>query len=119
MWGPGSKRKIQAELPAEQSEKQPSIPLQKQQRLSSLDHSYAKDPGEERDFRKQVNIITENLKTKKDSFTAGSISKCVESWREITSDKWILQTVSKGASTELEDLASVPLSTTHKTERLY
>ena len=41
------------------------------------------------------------------------------SWREITSDKWILQTVSKGASIELEDLASIPLSTAHKTERLY
>ena len=43
----------------------------------------------------------------------------MESWREITSDKWILQTVSKGASIELEDLASIPLSTAHKTERLY
>ena len=80
----------------------------------SLDHCRAKDPGEEVDFRKQINIITENLKTKKDSFTAGSISKCMESWREITSDKWILQTVSKGASTELH-----LLSTAHKTERLY
>ena len=89
----GSKGKIQAELPAEQSEKQSSIPLQKQPRLSSLDHSYAKDPDEEVDFRKQVNIVNENLKTKKDSFAADSISKCVGNWREITSDKWILQTV--------------------------
>ena len=85
----------------------------------SLDHCYAEDLGEEVDFRKEINVITENLKTKKDSFTAGSISKCVEIWREITPDKWILQTVSKGASTELEDLASIPLSTVHKTERLY
>ena len=43
----------------------------------------------------------------------------MQSWREIASDKWILQTVSKGASIELEDLASIPLSTAHKTERLY
>ena len=89
------------------------LPLQKQPRLSSL------DPSEEADFRKQVNLITGNLKIKKDSFTAGSISNCMESWREITSDKWILQTVSKGASIELEDLASIPLSTAYKTERLY
>ena len=116
---PGSKRKIQAKLPAEQSEKQPSISLQKQSRLSSLDHCYAKDSGEEVDFRKQVNIVIKNSKTKKDSFTAGFISKCVESCRETTSDKWILQTVSNGASIELEDLASIPLSTAHKTERLY
>ena len=87
--------------------------------LSSLDHCYAKDPCKEVDFRKQVSIITENLKTKKDSFIAGSISKSVESWREITSDKCVLQTVSKGVSIELEDLASIPLSTAHKTERLY
>ena len=43
----------------------------------------------------------------------------MESWREIASDKWILQTASKGASIELEDLASIPLSTARKTERLY
>ena len=43
----------------------------------------------------------------------------MESWRETTSDKWILQTVSKGASIELEDGASIPLSTAHKTEKLY
>ena len=63
--------------------------------------------------------MTGNFKTKKDSLTAGSICKCVESWTEITSDKWILQTVSNGASTKLEDLASMPLSTAHKTKRLY
>ena len=34
-------------------------------------------------------------------------------------DKWILQTVSKEASIELEDLASILLRTAHKTERLY
>ena len=73
--------------------------------LSSLDHWYAKDPGiEEVDFRRQVNITTENLKTKKDSLTVGFISKCVESWKEITLDKWILQTVSRGTLlTELKD----------------
>ena len=47
------------------------------------------------------------------------MSYCVESWREITSDKLILQTVSKEASIELEDFASIPLCTAHKTERLY
>ena len=85
----------------------------------SLDNCYAKDPGKELGFRKQVNIITENFKTKKDSFTVDSISKCMESWREVTSDKWILQTVSKQASIELEVLASIPLSNFHRTERLY
>ena len=43
----------------------------------------------------------------------------MESCRETTSDKWILQTVSKGASIELEDGASIPLSTARKTEKLY
>ena len=117
--GAGVKRKIQAELPAEQSEKQSSIPFQKQPWLLSLDHCYAKDPCEEVDFRKQANIITENLKTKNDSFTADSINRCMKRWKEITSDKWIFQTFSKRASIELEGLASIPLITTHKTERLY
>ena len=43
----------------------------------------------------------------------------MKSWREITSDKWILQTVSRGASIELEDLASIRLSIAHKTKRLF
>ena len=43
----------------------------------------------------------------------------MESWREVTSDKWILQTVSKRASIELEVLVSIPLSNFHRTERLY
>ena len=104
--GRGQREKFKPQLPAEQSEKQSSIPLQKQPRLSSQDHCCANDLGKEVDFRKKVNIVTENLKTKKNSFTAGSISKCVESWKEITSDKSILQTVSKVASIKLEDLAS-------------
>ena len=67
----------------------------------------------------KVNVTTKNLTTKNDSFTASSISKCMENWREITSDKWFLQTVSKGASNELEGLANIPLSIAHKTEKLY
>lgn len=60
-----------------------------------------------------------NLKIGKDSFTAGFISKCMESWKEITSNKSILQTVSRGAPIELKELASIPLNTAHKAERLY
>ena len=101
--GRGQREKFKPQLPAEQSEKQSSIPLQKQPRLSSLDHCCANDLGKEVDFRKKLNIVTENLKTKKNSYTAGSISKCVESW---ISHKSILQTVSKVASIKLEDLAS-------------
>ena len=59
--------------------------------------------------------MTKNLKAKKDSFIAGSISKCMENSKEITSEKWILQTVSRGASIELKCLASTPLSTASKT----
>ena len=70
------------------------------------------------DFRKQLNIITKDFKAKKGSFATGFISKC-KSWKEMTSDKWILQTVSRGASMELEDLAIILLSTDQKTERLY
>lgn len=43
----------------------------------------------------------------------------MESWKEITSDKSILQTVSRGAPIELKELASIPLNTAHKAERLY
>ena len=70
------------------------------------------------DFRKQLNIITKDFKAKKGSFATGFISKC-KSWKEMTSDKWILQTVSRGASMELEDLAIILLSTDQNTERLY
>ena len=59
-----------------------------------------------------------NLKIGKDSFTAGFISKFMESWKEITSNKSILQTVSRGAPIELKELASIPLNTAHKAERL-
>ena len=78
--------------------KQSFILLKEKPQLLSLDHCYAKDPSEEVDFRKQVNIITENLKTRMDSNTAGSTSTYIEGWKEITSDKWILQTASRGVS---------------------
>ena len=48
---------------------------QKQPMLSTLDQFYAKDLSEEIDFKKEVNIITKNLKINMNSFSVGCVSK--------------------------------------------
>ena len=55
-----------------------------------------KDPGEEINFEKQVNVIT-NVKTKK-LLLACSISKYLPRLKGITPGKSILQTASTGNS---------------------
>ena len=40
---------------------------------------------------------------------AGGISKHINNWKGLTSDKWILKTI-RGAHIEIEDLDSVTLS---------
>ena len=48
-------------------------------------------------------------------FKAGSIAQCADEWTKITSDRWILKTISEGASTELDNLGNNLLKMKGKT----
>ena len=57
----------------------------------------------------QVIKIEEGIKISNKKFKAGNIASCLSKWREITSDKWVLSTVS-GANIEFEDITQIPLA---------
>ena len=53
--------------------------------------------------------IEESIKISNEKFKAEITASCLSKWKEITSDKWILNTVS-GANIEYEDIYQIPLS---------
>ena len=58
-----------------------------------------KDPSGEVDLKqkqKQVYSVTINRKIHKGSFSTGPVSKYLQNWVQITSEKRILQNVSRG-----------------------
>ena len=57
----------------------------------------------------QVRKIQESIKISNRKFKAGNIASCLGKWKEITSDKWILSTVT-GANIEFEDITQIPLA---------
>ena len=57
----------------------------------------------------QVRKFEESIKISNRKFKAGSIASCLSKWKEITSDKWVLSTVS-GANIEFEDITQIPLA---------
>ena len=57
----------------------------------------------------QVRKIQESIKISNKKFEAGNIASCLSKWKEITSDKWVLSTVS-GANIEFEDITQIPLA---------
>ena len=57
----------------------------------------------------QVRKIEEFIKISNKKFKAGSIASCLNKWKEITSDKWVLSTVS-GTNIEFEEITQIPLA---------
>ena len=57
----------------------------------------------------QVRKIEEYIKMSNKKLKAGNIASCLSKWKEITSNKWVLSTVS-GANIELEDITQIPLA---------
>ena len=57
----------------------------------------------------QVRKIEEPIKISNKKFNAGNIASCLSKWREITSDKWVLSTVS-GANIEFKDISQISLT---------
>ena len=57
----------------------------------------------------QVRKTEEFIKISNKKFKAGNIACCLSKWKEITSDKWVLSTVS-GANVEFEDITQIPLA---------
>ena len=57
----------------------------------------------------QVIKIEEGIKISNKKFKAGNIASYLSKWKEITSDKWVLSTVS-GANIEFEDITQIPLA---------
>ena len=57
----------------------------------------------------QVRKIEESIKTSNKKFKAGNIASCLSKWKEITSNKSALSTVS-GANIEFEDITQIPLA---------
>ena len=57
----------------------------------------------------QVKKIEKPIKISNKKFKAENIASCLSKWKEITSDKWVLNTVT-GANFEFEDMIQIPLS---------
>ena len=57
----------------------------------------------------QVKKIEEDIKISKKKFKAGNIASCLSTWKEITSDKWVLSTAS-GSNIEFEDITQIRLA---------
>ena len=57
----------------------------------------------------QVRKIEEYIKISNKKFKAGNIATCLSKWKEITSDKWVQNTVS-GANIEFEDITQIHLA---------
>ena len=56
----------------------------------------------------QVRKIEESIKISNKKFKAGNIASSLGKWKQITSDKWVLSTIS-GANIEFEDITQIPL----------
>ena len=57
----------------------------------------------------QVRKIEEDIKISNRKFKAENIASCLSKWEEITSNKWVLSTVS-GANIEFENVTQIPLT---------
>ena len=57
----------------------------------------------------QVIKIVGDIKISNKKFKAGNIASCLSKWKEITSDKWVLSTISS-ANIEFEDITQIPLA---------
>ena len=102
--------------------KLPELSSPKQQRIiTSLtnhviqEHSYSKSNV---DFQVKVRNLKKFFENRNELFQAGSIANKVDEWRQITSDKLILQ-ILKGAKIEIEDVSVLAFNSTNKYEKVW
>ena len=57
----------------------------------------------------QVRKIEEDIKNSNKKFKAGNIASCLSKWKEITFDKWALNTFSS-VNIAFEDITQIPLT---------
>ena len=79
------------------------------------EHSYAKSNV---DFQVEVRNLKKFLENCNELFQAGSIANKADEWHQITSDKWVLQTV-EGAKTEIEDVSALAFNSKNKYEKIW
>ena len=98
------------------------LSLPKQQRITtsltnqvSQEHSYSKQNF---DFQVKVRNLKKFLKNRNELFQVGSIANKADEWRQITSDKWVLQTV-EGAKIEIEDVSALAFNFKNKYEKVW
>ena len=72
------------------------------------EHDYAAKTISLKEFDKEASIIISKCTSLNKSNKAGAISECLEEWKKITSDKWVLETV-KGAKIDVHNVKKVPL----------
>ena len=94
----------------------------KQQRITTSltnhviqEHSYSKPNV---DFQVKERNLKKSLENRNELFQAGSIANKADEWRQITSDKWILQTI-KGAKIEIEDVSVLAFNSKNKCEKVW
>ena len=94
----------------------------KQQRITTSltnhviqEHSYSKPNV---DFQVKERNLKKSLENRNELFQAGSIANKADEWRQITSDKWILQTV-EGAKIEIEDVNALAFNSKNKHEKVW
>ena len=98
------------------------LSLPKQQRITtsltnqvSQEHSYSKQNF---DFQVKVRNLKKFLKNRNELFQVGSIANKADEWRQITSDKWVLQTA-EGAKIEIEDVSALAFNSKNKYEKVW
>ena len=61
-----------------------------------------------KEFDKEVSVIISICTSLNESNKAGATSECLDKWKKITSDKWLLESV-KEAKIDVHNVKKVPL----------
>ena len=97
-----------------------SLPVAKKpkiwQPLIQQEHDYAAKTRSLKEFDKEVSIIISKFTSLNESNKAGAISECLEEWKKITSNKWVLESV-KLAKLDVHNIKRVPLKDQNFSER--
>ena len=87
-----------------------SLPVAKKSKIwqpsTQKEHDYAAKTISLKEFDKEASSIISKCTSLNESNKAGAISECLEEWKKITSDKWVLETV-KGIKIDVHNVKNV------------
>ena len=87
-----------------------SLPVAKKSKIwqpsIQKEHDYAAKTISLKEFDKEASSIISKCTSLNESNKAGAISECLEEWKKITSDKWVLETV-KGIKIDVHNVKNV------------